>query len=305
MSVLPLPELNELDFMDMELTQTFLRGKNPCAAGYRWFVRNDLGGKDYQQAMDTQVRAGRVEDARWLLENFGATNTVLELDHLEADHFVYAGTLIVHGDIRVPGQLLVGRHLHAGAGIRAGTVEVGQDIQSGGAIFAETLLQAGGAIKAAWSVEVQGTIRAEHLRCGWALRCNQHVHLRGEAVVGQDVQVQGTLQCGKGLRCGSSIAVQGLLDVGHGIACNSHLDCGNHIQAGWGIKALGDIRAACSIRAGESLHADGEIAAGEGYGVFAGMNVQMQAWPDCAWVRALRKPQGLVSGWWEDQLQMA
>ena len=30
--------------MDMELTQNFLRGKNPCAMGYRWFVRNNLGG---------------------------------------------------------------------------------------------------------------------------------------------------------------------------------------------------------------------------------------------------------------------
>lgn len=286
--------------MDMELTQTFLRGKNPCAAGYRWFVRNDLGGKDYQNAMDTQVAAGRVEDARWLLENFGSTNTVLELEHLETDNFVYAGTLIVHGDVRVTGQLLVGRSLQVGAGLRAGTVEVGEDIQSGGAIFAETLLQAGGAIKAAWSVEVQGDIRAEHLRCGWELRCAGKVALRGEAIVGQEVQVQATLQCGKGLRAGGAIAVQGLLDVGHGIATHDHITCGNHIQAGWGIKALGDIRAACSIRAGETLHAEGEIAAGEGYGVFAGMNVQMQAWPDCAWVRALRKPQALVSGWWEE-----
>jgi len=291
--------------MDMELTQTFLRGKNPCAAGYRWFVRNDLGGKDYQSAMDTQVRAGRVEDARWLLENFGATNSVLELDHLEADNFVYAGTLIVHGDVRVPGQLLVGRSLQVGAGIRAGKVEVGEDIQCGGAIFAETLLQAGGTIKAAWSVEVQGHVRAEHLRCGWELRCDNDVQLRGEAVAGQEVQVQGAMHCGKGLRAGGSIEVQGLLDVGHGIATNDHLNCGNHIQAGWGIKALGDIRAACSIRAGETLQAEGVIAAGQGYGVFAGMNVQMDAWPDCAWVRALRKPQSLISGWWEDQAQMA
>jgi hypothetical protein len=33
--------------------------------------------------------------------------------------------------------------------------------------------------------------------------------------------------------------------------------------------------------------------------VFAGMNVQMQAWPDCAWVRALKKPEALISGFWE------
>ncbi|MEX8194135.1 hypothetical protein [Comamonas guangdongensis] len=285
--------------MDMELTQNFLRGKNPCAMGYRWFVRNNLAGGDYQAAMDTQVAAGRVEDARWLLQNFGATNTVLEVEHLEADNLVFAGTLIVHGDVRVPGQLLVGRSLRVGGGIRAGRLEAGEDIHSDGAIFAGELLQAGGDIKAAWSVEVQGELRAEELRTGWELRCNSHVSLKGGAHIGQDVEVQGDMRCGKGLRAGRSIAVQGLLEVGHGIACNDRIDCGNHVQAGWGIKALGDIRAACSIRSGETLQADGEIAAGPGYGVFAGMNVQMDAWPDCAWVRALRKPSGLVSGFWE------
>ncbi len=284
--------------MDMELTQNFLRGKNPCAMGYRWFVRNNLAGGDYQAAMDTQVAAGRVEDARWLLENFGSTNSVLELEHLEADNFVYAGTLIVHGDVRVPGQLLVGRSLQAGGGIRAGKLEAGEEIQCGGAIFAGELLQAGGSIKAAWSVEVEGELRAEDLRCGWELRGGGHVKLKGNAHIGQEVQVQGDMHCGKGLKAGGAIEVQGLLDVGHGIAGNDGILCGNHIQAGWGIKAQGDIRATCSIRSGETLQADGEIAAGPGYGVFAGMNVQMQAWPDCAWVRALKKPEALISGFW-------
>ena len=285
--------------MEMELTQNFLRGKNPCAMGYRWFVRNNLGGGDYQAAMDTQVAAGRVDDARWLLENFGSTNTVLELDHLEADNFVFAGTLIVHGDVRVPGQLLVGRSLQAGGGIRAGKLEVGEDIQSGGAIFCDELLQAGGAIKSAWSVEVLGHVRADELRTGWELRCSGNVTIKSGAHIGQEVDVQGELRCGKGLRSGASIQVQGLLEVGHGLYSGEHIEGGNHVQAGWGIKALGDIRAACSIRAGETLQAEGEIAAGPGYGVFAGMNVQMDAWPDCAWVRALNKPQGLVSGFWE------
>ncbi len=291
--------------MDMELTQNFLRGKNPCAMGYRWFVRNNLAGGDYQAAMDTQVAAGRVEDARWLLENFGSTNSVLELEHLEADNFVYAGTLIVHGDVRVPGQLLVGRSLQAGGGIRAGKLEVGEDIQCGGAIFADELLQAGGSIKTAWSMEVQGDIRAEDLRTGWELRCEGNVKLKGSAHIGREVDVQGDMQCAKGLRAGDAVEVQGLLEVGHGIASNSHIECGNHIQAGWGIKALGDIRAACSIRTGETLQSDGEISAGDGYGVFAGMNVQMDAWPDCAWVRAMKKPKGLISGFWEPQASFA
>lgn len=286
--------------MDMELTQNFLRGKNPCAMGYRWFVRNNLSGGDYQAAMDTQVAAGRVDDARWLLENFGSTHSVLELEHLEADNFVYAGTLIVHGDVRVPGQLLVGRGLQVGGGIRAGKLEVGEDIQSGGAIFCDELLLAGGSIKAAWSVEVQGDIRAANLRACWELRCRGNVEIKEGVQIDREVDVEGALRCGKGLRAGSAITVQGLLDVGNGIACNDHINCGNHIQAGWGVKALGDIRAACSIRVGETLQAEGEIAAGPGYGVFAGMNVQMEAWPDCAWVRAPKKPQALISGFWEN-----
>lgn len=286
--------------MDMELTQNFLRGKNPCAMGYRWFVRNNLAGGDYQAAMDTQVAAGRVEDARWLLQNFGATNTVLEVEHLEADNLVFAGTVIVHGDVRVPGQLLVGRSLQVGGGIRAGKLEAGEDVHCEGAIFCDELLQAGGNIKAAWSVEVQGRILAEDLRTGWELRCGGDVDLKGGLQIGQEVDVQGALRCSKGLRAGGRIAVQGLLEVGHGIASNDEIVCGNHIQAGWGIKALGDIRAACSIRAGETLQSDAEIAAGQGYGVFAGMNVQMEAWPDCAWVRALKKPEALISGWWEN-----
>ena len=91
----------------------------------------------------------------------------------------------------------------------------------------------------------------------------------------------------------------------NGIAAGDHIACGNHIQAGWGIKTLGDIRAACSIRTGETLQSDGEISAGDGYGVFAGMNVQMDAWPDCAWVRAMKKPKGLISGFWEPQASFA
>lgn len=285
--------------MDMELTQNFLRGKNPCAMGYRWFVRNNLSGGDYQAAMDTQVAAGRIEDARWLLQNFGPTHAVLEVDHLEADNLVFAGTVIVHGDVRVSGLLMVGRSLQVAGGIRAGKLEVGEDIHSGGAIFCTEQLQAGGSIKAAWSVDVQGDVHAQELRTGWELRCGGQVELQGGAHIGQDVQVQGGLRCGKGLRAGDGIAVQGLLDVGNGIATGADLDCGNHIQAGWGILARGDIRAACSIRTGETLQAEGEISAGPGYGVFAGMNVQMDAWADCAWVRALRKPQGLVSGHWD------
>ena len=55
----------------MEFTKQFLRAKSPCAMGWRWFVRNVEDGVGYQQALDALVHAGRVDDAVWLLKQFG------------------------------------------------------------------------------------------------------------------------------------------------------------------------------------------------------------------------------------------
>ena len=51
----------------MEFTKKFLRAKSPCADGFRWFSRHVEDGTGYQEALDTLVNAGRVEDACWLL----------------------------------------------------------------------------------------------------------------------------------------------------------------------------------------------------------------------------------------------
>lgn len=284
--------------MDMELSQNFLRAKSPCASGFRWFVRNRHDGNDYQRVLDALVTDGRVEDARWLMQQFGPTDAVLEVEHLESEALVFAGTVVVHGEVRVPGLLAVGRTLQAGAGIHAGRIEAGQDLHSGGAIFCAGPLQAGGLAKAAWSVDVQGELRCEDVRAGWELRCAADLRLAGGAQAGQDIEVQGAIHCGKGLRAGGSIRAQGLIKLGHGLHAGADVHGGNHIEAGWGLRALGDIRAACSIRAGETLHAEGEIEAGPGYGIYAGMNVQQDAWPSCAWVHAARQPPSLLSGWW-------
>jgi hypothetical protein len=53
-----------------------------------------------------------------------------------------------------------------------------------------------------------------------------------------------------------------------------------------------------AIRAGESLSAFETISAGAGYGIFAGLNVQMEAWDSSARVCASQKPDSLMSGWW-------
>lgn len=285
--------------MDMALTQHFLRAKRPCASGFRWFVRNQHCGNDYQRVLDALVNDGRVDDARWLMGQFGATDQVLEVDHLEARAVVFAGSVIVRGEVRVPELLVVGGSLRAGAGVHVGTLEVGEDLRCEGAVFATGDVRLGGRLRAAWSVQVQGQLQADELRVGWGLDCGGPVSVKGAATIGEALTASSGWQCGKGLRVGGSIEVAGPLTVGHGIVTLGSIEGGSHVEAGWGMRAGGDIRAAGSIRAGETLAAEGDIQAGAGYGIYAGLNVQMEAWAHSAWVKAARKPQALVSGHWD------
>ena len=85
----------------MDFTKDFIRSKNPCAEGLRWYLRHHRAGSDYQQVLDHLVRDGRVDDARWLLDKVGPSNTVLRLDALDCDAIVFAGTIEVRGSIDV------------------------------------------------------------------------------------------------------------------------------------------------------------------------------------------------------------
>ena len=143
----------------MEFTKKFLRAKSPCADGFRWFSRHVEDGTGYQEALDTLVNAGRVEDACWLLGQFGPTNAVLEVDALEAEAIVFAGTVEVRGSIDVATVIQAGRSIRAGGGLRAGSAIVaGEDIRVAGSIISQGTLQAGGDVRADWGVEVQGDI---------------------------------------------------------------------------------------------------------------------------------------------------
>lgn len=76
------------------------------------------------------------------------------------------------------------------------------------------------------------------------------------------------------------------------------LRAGRHLQCGWGMLAGEDIVAEGAIRAGETLQAGGVIESGPDYGVFAGLVTPMDAWEQCAFVRASAKPARLISGCW-------
>ncbi|MBN8771654.1 MAG: hypothetical protein J0I46_08845, partial [Thiobacillus sp.] len=77
------------------------------------------------------------------------------------------------------------------------------------------------------------------------------------------------------------------------------IHCQEHLEAGWGIKALGAIVAGGAIKAGESLQTEATIRAGDGYGIYAGLNVSVEVWEASAWVRARELPNRLFSGHWQ------
>jgi len=55
-----------------------------------------------------------------------------------------------------------------------------------------------------------------------------------------------------------------------------------------------------SLRVGESLSAGAAIRAGSGYGVWAGLDVEVEARERCAQVSAAQRADGRMSSWWSD-----
>ena len=284
----------------MEFTKQFLRAKNPCADGFRWFSRHVQDGSGYQEALDTLVQAGRVDDACWLLTQFGPTQEVLTLDALGADAIVFAGTLEVRGNIEADTVVRVGGDIRAGSGLRAGgAVTAGGDIRVAGSLQVRGALQAGGDVRADWGVDVEGDTRCGgDLRAGWDAVCGGRLQLQGGAFIGQDLIVHGAVECGKGLRVGGHLTGRESLRAGQGILVGGGISGVVHLEAGWGIKAGESIHALGAIKAGETLSAGQTICAGAGYGVFAGLSVQEEAWNASGQVWAAERPTSLRSGVW-------
>ena len=106
------------------------------------------------------------------------------------------------------------------------------------------------------------------------------------------------MTCGKSVRVGGRLTAADSVRAEQGIWTGDDITCGMHLEAGWGIKSAGAIEAQGAVKAGESLCAHGEICAGTGYGVYAGLSVQVDTWAASAQVMAATKPEGLMSGCW-------
>lgn len=282
----------------MDITKDFIKLKQPCSDGYRWYLRHAPPHSTYQQLLDALVADGRTKDACWLLDQFGPTDAVLQLDHLEAHDFIFAGAIEVRGTLDITGTLRTGRGIRVGAGMKIEErLQAGDDVHCGGALFCGDTVQVKGRIHVAWNVTVQGELECEDIRAGWDLTCTGPVSLSGGAQVGQELHA-AKLHCAKGIRTGGSITSDADIVARQGIECGGSLHCGGHLFADWGIKALEHMSATGAISAGESLYSDGEISAGEGYGVYAGLNVPEHAWESSARVHACKRPQSLRSGYW-------
>jgi len=286
--------------MQMDFTKSFIRSKNPCADGFRWYLRHHRNGSEYQQVLDDLVKDGRVEDAWWLLDKVGPSNTVLKLDSLECDAIVYAGSIEVKGSIEVGSVLRTGGAVRCGGAIRAGTnVCADDDIRVQGGLNCGGNLSCTGSVVADWHLTVGGRLQADDLKVGGNVSCADRMVVAGSALVKGDLSVGGDC-IAKALSVRGCIETSGSLRVWQGLICDGHIGCGIHLDAGWGIKAAGDILAGGAVRAGEGLEAGGSIRAGKGYGVFAGLCVQREDWETSARVSAQHKPNGLMSGFWAD-----
>lgn len=282
----------------MDVSKNFLKAKNPCADGFRWFLRHHPEGHGYQELLDALVAEGRVEDACWLLNQFGPTSAVRRLEKLSAETVVFAGSIEVARDIEVGGLLRVGRAVRAGGALRVGAALVAGENAVAGAEIEAASVDAGGDVQALAITTEAGLRVGGRLRCTRDLVCRLDLDVGTQAHVGGLLVAQGAVRVGRSLHVRGELRTGGDLRVGDGVLAGADIVCGAHLDAGWGVKAGGDIGARGAIRAGESLQALGEIRAGAGYGVFAGLCVPQGDWAASARVSARDKPEQLLSGCW-------
>jgi len=285
-----------------DITRHFIRAKRPCADGYRWYLRRQEGASNYQALLDDLVREGRVEDACWMLDQFGPTNDVLEVDHLEADALVFAGSVRCQGSADVDGVLRTGRSLSVLGGLRVGgALRVGEDLRVAGALRCEGSVRLHGDARVGGSLVVAQRLQCTGgLRVGGELDAGASAHIGGHCTVGQDLRVAGALDGGGGIKVGGHLLGDAAVQATQGLQVAGDVDCRGHLQVGSGVRAGGRIHAGGAIRAGESLWAGETIAAGEAYGVYAGLVVPLPDWPHSARVRAREQPARLLSGCWSD-----
>ena len=129
----------------MKITKEFLKEKDACNEGFRWFCDNFPEGGEYQVVLDALAKENRADWARWLIEKVGPANTTLEIETMETEtSLFFAGKIIVKGALKVDKWLLAGYGIEAGCGIEAGLgIKAGSGIKAGEGIEAGCGIKAG------------------------------------------------------------------------------------------------------------------------------------------------------------------
>lgn len=288
----------------MQLTKNFVKAKQPCAAGYRWFVRSRNGEGEYQQLLDDLVAEDRIEDAIWLLDQFGPTDQVRVLDFLDAKSMIFAGDLVVKHGIDVDTIVRAGRSLRTEGGIRAtGSIVAGRDIKAAGGVRCEGDVLAGGDVQAGWGMEVGKTLSCRgSLNALWSIEVGQALTVDGDLHVRRDIAAGRSILCRQGIKAGGAIQSEGGIQAERGIIAGEGIYCEDFLDARWGVKAGGDITAGSAIRVGEGIETPGLISCGAGHGIYAGLAVRVDAWEISARVYARERPEQLLSGFWSGRL---
>jgi len=118
----------------MKITIESLEEKNACGSGKAWFNSAFPDGGEYQHVIDQAVKDDHPDYAQWLLDHFGATDDVMEIDGdlISSVSVFFAGHIRVTGKISVDAYLFAGWGIEAGDGIKAGDgIEAGWGIEAG------------------------------------------------------------------------------------------------------------------------------------------------------------------------------
>ena len=111
------------------------------------------------------------------------------------------------------------------------------------------------------------------------------------------LEVTGKIICKKYVRTGHSIKAGYGIEAGRGIKAGCGIEAGRGIKAGHSIKAGYGIKAGRGIKAGCGIEAGYGIEAGNNYGIYAGLNSNINS--DYRFVRAKERPANLMCGKFE------
>lgn len=102
------------------------------------------------------------------------------------------------------------------------------------------------------------------------------------------------------IHTGKDLEADGNIESECNICAGGNIFTKRTIKTPFDIEAGGDVYAWYGIYAGECVRVGGKIVT-EGYGIFAGLNIQPSCWEEGAVVTAAEKPENLISGYFEEK----